>query len=75
MRELDGSCRTPIAALAEIIDNDLQLEGEILSRDGQKSFRDAASGSIADAARIGAELGAKLRDLAGPEFIAELEQG
>lgn len=72
---LDGSCRTPIAALAGIEGETLRLEGEILSPDGQVSFRDSIAGPVADAARLGAALGHRLRELAGADFLAKLNQG
>lgn len=41
LAKLDGSCQTPIAALARWQNGVLRLEGEILSLDGQTSARDS----------------------------------
>ncbi len=65
---LDGSCHTPIAALAEIEHGALMIEGLLLTPDGSRAIRARRTGAVADAALIGAELGAELRARAGPEF-------
>jgi len=38
LRALDGSCRTPIAALAEIRDDRLEFRGEVIAKDGSIRF-------------------------------------
>jgi hydroxymethylbilane synthase len=45
---LDGSCRTPIAALAEVRDDALSFRGEVFSLDGQEKFEDSWSANISD---------------------------
>ena len=65
---LDGSCHTPIAALAEAAGNRLTIEGLLLIPDGSAEIRARGSGDIADATAIGASLGEELRRRAGPEF-------
>jgi hydroxymethylbilane synthase len=65
---LDGSCRTPIAGLAELDGDRLTIEGLLLTPDGSAEIRSRRSGAMADAAAIGAELGEELRRRAGPEF-------
>jgi hydroxymethylbilane synthase len=58
---LDGSCRTPIGAHAIVRpDGMLTLTGMVARADGSFLLRRAATGSVADAERIGAELGASL---------------
>jgi hydroxymethylbilane synthase len=70
---LDGSCRTPIAALAEIQDNgDLRLRGEVLRPDGSERLSVERLGNGADAAEIGLDAGGELRRRAGPDFFAGL---
>ena len=67
---LDGSCHTPIAALAEV-DRDgsgLTIEGLLLTPDGGGEIRSRRAGSVADAVAIGTALGEELRRRAGPEF-------
>ena len=65
---LDGSCRTPIAGLAECDGGQLTLEGLLLKPDGSAEIRARCTGDISDATALGAELGSELRSRAGPGF-------
>jgi hypothetical protein len=44
------------------------LTAEILSPDGREFYRDTLAGRPDEAQRIGAELGRRLLDVAGPDF-------
>jgi hydroxymethylbilane synthase len=66
---LDGSCRTPVGALTTGQGAGLTLRGEILSLDGQTTFRAEASGS--DAQALGEKLGQALLDQAGPDWLKQ----
>jgi hydroxymethylbilane synthase len=69
---LEGSCRTPIAGLAEIGgDGTLSLRGLVASLDGRRVIRVTRSGVVGDAALLGADAGAELRACAGADFFAE----
>jgi hydroxymethylbilane synthase len=68
---LDGSCRTPIAGLAELDGDRLSLEGLLLKPDGSAEIRARAIGGIGDAQALGTELGGELRRRAGPGFGLE----
>ena len=65
---LDGSCHTPIAGLAEAADDQLTLEGLLMTPDGSSEVRLSGSGRITDAAAIGTALGEELRRRGGPQF-------
>ena len=65
---LDGSCRTPIAGLAEIRDGRLEIAGLLATPDGREVIRARRAGPVAEAAMLGAELGQELRRRAGPAF-------
>jgi hydroxymethylbilane synthase len=65
---LDGSCRTPIAGLAELDGDRLTLEGLLLKPDGSDEIRARATGGIGDAQALGTELGGELKRRAGPGF-------
>jgi hydroxymethylbilane synthase len=69
---LDGSCRTPIAALARIEGDTLHFLGEVLTPDGKHRWRREASGAATMAAgkALGAELGGEIRVEAGPLYSA-----
>ncbi|MFG1421229.1 hydroxymethylbilane synthase [Roseixanthobacter liquoris] len=58
---LDGSCRTPIAALATLDGERVRLRGLVLSPDGRDAAEADSSAPAADAARLGADMGAGLR--------------
>lgn len=58
---LDGSCRTPIAALAEIAGDTLTLRGEILREDGRARTGGQRVGPVGDAVMLGRDLAEALR--------------
>jgi hydroxymethylbilane synthase len=64
---LEGSCRTPIAALARWTANaDLELRGEALLPDGSEKIAGSRSGDPSDAAHMARDLAAELRGRASP---------
>ncbi len=66
---LDGSCRTPIAALT-ILDGDrLSLTAKVLSADGRQVFRAERNGSRTEAAAMGADAGAEIKAVLPPNFF------
>ncbi len=69
LAELDGSCDTPIAALAEINDGLLRLRGEILRPDGSEALRDEISGSVDSGNDLGSELARRLLGRACEGFL------
>lgn len=67
---LDGSCRTPIAALAIIPQSKrLLLRGLLARPDGSVVLTAEREGSPQDAARLGRDAGTELRGRAGPGFL------
>ena len=66
---LDGSCRTPIAALATIRGEAMELAGMILTPDGSEAYRGAVSGSRDEAISLGDALANRLLAEAGPAFF------
>ncbi|MGU3361714.1 hydroxymethylbilane synthase [Methylobacterium sp. M6A4_1b] len=73
LAELDGSCRTPIAALARITGDTLRLDGLLFLPDGSAHWAVQRSGAVADAARIGQEAGAELKHAAGDTYARHLQ--
>ena len=67
---LDGSCRTPIAALA-VLDGELRFQGQILTPDGGRSFEVERRGAAGDAVALGRDAGDELRRRAGPDFFSD----
>ena len=69
LKELDGSCDTPIAGLAVLNGTELFLLGEVLRPDGTDKLTGERSGSITDATEMGQDLARDLHSQAGPEFF------
>ncbi|HWY63655.1 MAG TPA: hydroxymethylbilane synthase [Rhizomicrobium sp.] len=73
LEALDGSCRTPIAALAKIADGQLSFLGEVLTPDGKHCWRRAETAGLdadplATARALGLALGAQIKAEAGPLY-------
>jgi hydroxymethylbilane synthase len=58
---LDGSCRTPIAAMAKVDSGTVALDGLVARADGSAVIRLQQEGAIADAALLGDELGQEIK--------------
>jgi hydroxymethylbilane synthase len=67
---LDGSCRTPIAAFAELTGDVMRLRALIALPDGSQVHRQDATGTLSDAAALGVQIGRKLKEIAGPDFLS-----
>ena len=72
LAQLDGSCRTPIGAMADIMqDGSLSLKGLVLSTDGTKRFEAEATGPTEAAEALGVEVAdALLMQCGGRDFLA-----
>ncbi|MGB5949169.1 MAG: hydroxymethylbilane synthase, partial [Parvibaculum sp.] len=66
---LDGSCRTPIAALAIIEGERLSMRAMILTPDGSEVIETSREGLASDAAALGRDAGEELKRRAGPHFF------
>jgi hydroxymethylbilane synthase len=67
---LEGSCRTPIAAFAELAGDRLHLRALIALPDGSKVHRREATAASIAARDLGEEIGRRLKEMAGPDFLA-----
>ena len=65
LKALDGSCRTPLAGHATLNGSGLSFRGHALTLDGVHCFETTRTGSNSDAARMGQEAGAQVRQLGG----------
>ena len=71
LAELDGSCRTPIAALAEPSNGEMRFRAAIVRPDGSELLETERSGPVSDAAEMGRDAADELRGRAGPGFFDE----
>lgn len=75
LEALDGSCRTPIAAMASIRNGSLFFLGEVLTPDGKHCWRrretvTLGGDAMAAARDLGLRLGAEIKTEAGPLYQA-----
>lgn len=66
---LDGSCRTPIAALAEIDNGHMRLRAAIARPDGTDLMETERDGAAGEGIALGTDAGAELRRRIGPDFF------
>lgn len=69
LKELDGSCETPIAGLSELDGGSMRLRGEVLRPDGSEAINAEMSGAIEDGPAMGREMAEKLLADAGEGFF------
>lgn len=74
-RELGASCRSPLAAHAIVHDRTLTLTALVALPDGTRYIRDTISGAAVNAAGIGRELAARLRNAGAGELLALADAG
>ena len=77
LEALDGSCRTPIGALAICWENTLDFRGEVLTPDGVHCWRRQQAIALVGNARkavyeLGFALGRSIREEAGDRFAAHI---
>jgi hydroxymethylbilane synthase len=68
---LDGSCRTPIAALAVLEHDRIWLRAQIARPDGASSIATERRGAASDAEALGDDAARELRRRGGPDFFAD----
>jgi len=66
---LDGSCKTPIAGHARIIDGRLSFRGMILKVDGSEMHETGRTGALGDAVALGEDAGRELKARGGADFF------
>ncbi|MBU6164642.1 MAG: hydroxymethylbilane synthase [Alphaproteobacteria bacterium] len=63
---LGGTCHSPVAALAQLVDGKVQFRGQIFAEDGSEMQQGEFTGPLADAPAAVAALAARLLAQAGP---------
>jgi hydroxymethylbilane synthase len=69
LAKLEGSCRTPIAGLAELSGDRLVFRGMILTPDGREAHATRRDGRPEEALRMAEDAAAELLAKAGPHFF------
>ena len=69
LARLDGSCRTPIAGLAELEGARFVFRGEILTPDGAQSHATSRAGRPEEAVKLAVDAANELLGRAGPDFF------
>lgn len=71
LNALDGSCRTPVAGLAEFQeDGRLWLRALVAKEDGSQVFETERTGPASDGDAMGRDAGDELRSRAGPDIFS-----
>jgi hydroxymethylbilane synthase len=74
LQTLDGSCRTPVGALAARDGDRMRLRVEVASPDGKDSYKDEIEGavtSVVDAERLGQVVGLRLKARVPAELLTD----
>jgi hydroxymethylbilane synthase len=69
---LDGSCRTPIAALARVNEGKLFFKGAILTPDGARIYQTERTGAIEEAAVLGTDAAHELYRRGGKDVFRNI---
>ena len=69
---VEGSCTVPVGGFARVSGDTLSLEGFLGMPDGSRVVRERASGTVDEAAKIGADLGRRLLAAGGAEILRDL---
>lgn len=70
LKELDGSCRTPLAGHATLADDVVSFNAMALTLDGQKVFTAGRTGKASEAGRMGFDAAEEIRALAGADLVS-----
>jgi hydroxymethylbilane synthase len=69
---LDGTCRTPVAALATVDGDSLSMRAMLFTPDGKRHWQTQRGGAVKDAVAIGDEAGRIVRADAGETYQVHL---
>ena len=69
LRELEGGCQVPIAAIGRLNDEKLHLEGMVANLDGTRVLKDEIRGEKDEVEEIGIRLARRLIDSGAREIL------
>jgi hydroxymethylbilane synthase len=73
MRQLDASCRLPVAALAEVHGDTVSLSAAVASADGARVLRTRLEGPSSDPEKLGLAAAERLRSQGALELLVDAE--
>jgi len=73
LKRLGGSCNLPVACLAHVIDNRLEVQGLVASTDGKKYVREILHGHIDNHTELGIELAEIIIKNGGDKILKDCE--
>lgn len=74
LNKLDGGCSIPSFAMASIVENELVVEGGIVSLDGGKIVRKTIKGSLDEAKHLGQQLAEAVLNDGGADILIQIRQ-
>ena len=75
LRTMEGGCSIPVFGLAKQAESGLTLTGGIVSLDGQTLVKETLTAPVADAEKLGEEMGRKVLSAGGAEILKEIKAG
>lgn len=72
LRKLEGGCQVPIGALANVVGDQIVLNGLVAALSGRPLLRSAASGVASEAAAVGTRLADALLDQGAADILEEI---
>ncbi len=74
LRELEGGCQVPIAALARVWDGRISMEGLVASLDGERVLREHDYGALADPEALGIRLATRLESKGARDILRAIRE-
>ncbi|MDD3268206.1 MAG: hydroxymethylbilane synthase [Syntrophomonadaceae bacterium] len=74
LKELEGGCQVPIASLASIKGDRIQLQGLIAALDGSEVFRDFIEGPCLEAELLGQQLARTMLESGAARILKDIRQ-
>ncbi len=74
LHTLEGGCQVPVAALGQIVEGWLELDGLVVSLDGQRYLRGRTRGPVEKAEQIGADLAEVILADGADEVLREIRE-
>jgi hydroxymethylbilane synthase len=70
LAQLGGGCQVPVGAYAELAGDLLRLRAVVISPDGKTLVKRQSAAAVADAERLGSEVGRELLDAGARDILA-----